>query len=680
MRWDEAFENTRIPARAASVSKSRASSAGKPLNAADTPARARSFTSSDCNPLPPTGGGRAPPSSRQKSDRRPPIFRSDAVRTASSNVGWPWRRLTKRWPIVPVAPMTATGNRLMPRFPPVPSQESSEQHEIEDRHRRRVLDDRHGPGHDARIVTSGDDHFCRRHRREIDGPLWLRDRGGRLHRNAEADGHSVRDPAEDPAGVVRRGRDPASVEDEGIVMLAPTHRRRAESRAEVDALHRGNREEQMGQGGFEGIEKRFPDARGQSGHDAFDDAADTVPVPSCLLDLRNHSIRGVEVRAADGRPLYVGLDLLERAWAGRDASDLDSVSDEPDPLRCERTPRNCPRDDERGRHPTRQLAPTAQVAFPPIFRNRGEVAMTGPRDAAHLRVGSRPNVLVPQDRDDRLSRCDAVEQASRELDVIGLLPLGDQEALARSPTVELSLDEPLVDGRPRGQPFDRASDEGPVARPEDRRPVPRSECVYATTPWRAPRARKSSRKDGYETRNDQGSETSTAPRATRPATAAAIRIRWSPRASTDPPSRRVGPETRQPSSVGFARPPSPSSKETVASIRSLSLNRRWRPFTNRVSPRACEASTARIGNRSGVSPMSTVCATSGPPWARTRSPETSTDAPNARRMSTIFRSPSGPSPSRPVTVTSPSVIADATSGNAADEKSPGTSVSVARYR
>src|SRR6267143_1507286 len=38
--------------------------------------------------------------------------------------------------------------------------------------------------------------------------------------------------------------------------------------------------------------------------------------------------------------------------------------------------------------------------------------------------------------------------------------------------------------------------------------------------------------------------------------------------------------------------------DTVASIRSLSLNRRWPPFTKRVSPSACEAKTARTGNKS----------------------------------------------------------------------------------
>src|SRR3989454_11153018 len=57
----------------------------------------------------------------------------------------------------------------------------------------------------------------------------------------------------------------------------------------------------------------------------------------------------------------------------------------------------------------------------------------------------------------------------------------------------------------------------------------------------------------------------------------------------------------------------------------------------------------------------------------------STLAPNERNRSTIRESPSGESALSPSTVTSPPVIAAATSGNAAEEKSPGISTSVGVY-
>src|SRR5437667_112126 len=113
----------------------------------------------------------------------------------------------------------------------------------------------------------------------------------------------------------------------------------------------------------------------------------------------------------------------------------------------------------------------------------------------------------------------------RELDAIFLLPLGGQEALAGPTAVELRLHRPRIDWCAGSEPLDRAANEGAMARPEDRRPVPRAEGVHPTTAWRAPSARMSSRNDGYETWKHHGSERSRGPLAVRPATAAAISIR-----------------------------------------------------------------------------------------------------------------------------------------------------------
>src|SRR2546425_6590234 len=82
------------------------------------------------------------------------------------------------------------------------------------------------------------------------------------------------------------------------------------------------------------------------------------------------------------------------------------------------------------------------------------------------------------------------------------------------------------------------------------------------------------------------------------------------------------------------------------------------------------------GKRSGVSLTSTVWPARSPLRTRTRSEATSTRAPNDSRRWAIRRSPWGEPMSRPSTVTSPPVIAAATRGKAADEKSPGTSRSV----
>src|SRR2546426_1652910 len=132
-------------------------------------------------------------------------------------------------------------------------------------------------------------------------------------------------------------------------------------------------------------------------------------------------------------------------------------------------------------------------------------------------------------------------EALGELHTILFLPLRGQETLSRPTAVELSLDPPRFDRRAGPQPLDCAAHEGAMARPEDCRPVPRAEGVHPTTAWRAPSARMSSSNDGYEPWKHHGSERSSGPPAARPATAAAISIRWSPRVSMKPPWSRSGP-------------------------------------------------------------------------------------------------------------------------------------------
>src|SRR5437867_8339634 len=108
-------------------------------------------------------------------------------------------------------------------------------------------------------------------------------------------------------------------------------------------------------------------------------------------------------------------------------------------------------------------------------------------------------------------------EALGELHTILFLPLRGQEALSRPTAVELSLDPPLFDRRAGPQPLDRTADEGAMARPEDRRPVPRAEGVHPTTAWGAPTARMSSKNDGKETRKHNPSEMPSGPPAARPA-------------------------------------------------------------------------------------------------------------------------------------------------------------------
>src|SRR5437867_12950185 len=68
----------------------------------------------------PYGAGRNS-STNQEALTYTPTPRYGEARGATSNVGWSWDKRTKRWPIFPVAPRTATGTLLtatpFPRSP-----------------------------------------------------------------------------------------------------------------------------------------------------------------------------------------------------------------------------------------------------------------------------------------------------------------------------------------------------------------------------------------------------------------------------------------------------------------------------------------------------------------------------------------------------------------------------------
>src|SRR5437867_5672379 len=281
----------------------------------------------------------------------------------------------------------------------------------------------------------------------------------------------------------------------------------------------------MSQARLDGVEERLTDAGREAGHHPFDDAADAVPTLAGLLDLRDHAVCGLQVRAPDRRALDVRLDLFRRDGIRGDPSNLSSMSEELDALRLQDLARDRAGDHERGGHAAEQLAPSAEFRLASVLPHGGEVAVPRPRDAGVFRICLRLHVLVRDNRYDRLAGRRARSEPFRELDAIFLLPLGGQEALAGPTAVELRLHRPRIDWCAGSEPLDRAANEGAMARPEDRRPVPRAEGVHPTTAWRAPSARMSSRNDGYETWKHHGSERSRGPLAVRPATAAAISIR-----------------------------------------------------------------------------------------------------------------------------------------------------------
>src|SRR6266571_5074273 len=131
----------------------------------------------------------------------------------------------------------------------------------------------------------------------------------------------------------------------------------------------------MSQARLDGVEERLTDTGREAGHHPFDDAADAVPTLAGLLDLRDHAVCGLQVRAPDRRALDVRLDLFPRDGIRGDPSNLSGMSEELDALRLQDLARDRAGDHERGGHAAGQLAPSAEVRLASVLPDGGEVAV-----------------------------------------------------------------------------------------------------------------------------------------------------------------------------------------------------------------------------------------------------------------------------------------------------------------
>src|SRR5207244_11702351 len=128
--------------------------------------------------------------------------------------------------------------------------------------------------------------------------------------------------AQAPAPIVPLGRYSTGLHGERIVVLAPAHRRAAEAGPEVDALHGGDREEEMSERRLDGLEERLAHAGRETRHDCFDDAADAIAVFPGRLDFLDHAVRRLEVGTPHGAEFDVRRNLLRRDGLRGDPPDL----------------------------------------------------------------------------------------------------------------------------------------------------------------------------------------------------------------------------------------------------------------------------------------------------------------------------------------------------------------------
>ena len=178
--------------------------------------------------------------------------------------------------------------------------------------RQAVLHDG-GAGHDAGVMAALDLQLRIGPADIIHGMLLLIDAGRRLEHRAEHDGHTVGNAAVDAAVLVRGGGDFAVPHRERIVGLAAVHCGKAEARAELNALAGWDGEHQVGQLALNAVEPRLANARGQTGHNRFQNAADAVALAArsadsgCMAPPSTHQQRKVSgLRVGHDQPRSAG--------------------------------------------------------------------------------------------------------------------------------------------------------------------------------------------------------------------------------------------------------------------------------------------------------------------------------------------------------------------------------------
>src|SRR2546426_6509172 len=142
----------------------------------------------------------------------------------------------------------------------------------------------------------------------------------------------------------------------------------------------------MSQARLDGVEERLANAGRYAGHHPLNDAAHAVPTFPGLLNLRDHPVCSLQVRATDRRALDVHLDLFRRDGIRGDPSNLSGMGEELDALRLQDLAGDRAGDHERGGHAAGQLASSPEIRLASVFHYGGEVAVPPPRDAGIFRI------------------------------------------------------------------------------------------------------------------------------------------------------------------------------------------------------------------------------------------------------------------------------------------------------
>ena len=299
---------------------------------------------------------------------------------------------------------------------------------------------------DAGVVPAGDGQLRVFSLDQIHRLLRLGDGGGGPDAYLELHRHPVGDAPVHPAGVVGPGLHCVSIHIKAVVGLAPPQGGKAHSVSEAHRLHRGHREEVLGEDALHVLPVvRRPQAGGQTGDGTADAPAYRVQLAPGL----QHRL----------------LILLRRGV--RDARHVGDAGGHLDSLLLQQLLGHRPCKDQRRSEPAGEMASAPVVVAPLITHIAGVVPVSWAGQVLQLRVVPGTGVGICDHRAQRGARGPALKQAGEDLRHIRLLPGGGQGTSPRGPAGHLGGHPLQVQLQPRRHPLQHHTDGGAVGLSKD---------------------------------------------------------------------------------------------------------------------------------------------------------------------------------------------------------------------
>ena len=293
----------------------------------------------------------------------------------------------------------------------------------------------------------------------------LRDRRGRLERDAQHDRLAVADAALHAARAVRRGaraavRRPART---GSLCSMPVMRVPAKPLPISKPFEAGSDSSARARSASSLSKTGSPSPAGTPR------ATHSTTPPSESPRARAASMRSAISAAAAGSGQRTGLrlDRRERHARGVDLRlDLVHALHPGEHLDARRDAQQLARDRAGGDAPDRLARARAPAALPvadAVLRLGRVVGVRGPVDVLHRLVGLGPRVLVAHEQRDRRAERPALEDAGEDLDAVGLVARRRERALAGPAPIEIALDLLAREREPRRAAVDHHADAAAVA-------------------------------------------------------------------------------------------------------------------------------------------------------------------------------------------------------------------------